>query len=133
MSGSGMIISYEELRILLYNRGFRSSKGILMPDEQVTDEQVLQDMNKLAARGRIEAKGDYFEFSEEAIQIAEAIGAPLSSYYFEDAHTGQLYYCYFKEGLVVIAENNLNKKNTLRIRSYTPAQFSAWREELEKE
>lgn len=38
MDAQTILISYDELKILLYNRGFRSCEGILMPDEERSDE-----------------------------------------------------------------------------------------------
>ena len=47
MNDPGMIISYDELKILLYNRGFRSCSGILMPDDKRSDDEIIQAMNKM--------------------------------------------------------------------------------------
>ena len=121
------------MKILLYNRGFRSCEGILMPDEERSDEEVLQAMNKLAVRGMIVAKEEYFAVTPETAKMVDLIGAPDSSYSFSDENTGQVYYCYISEHLVIVSENYWKKKETLRLRQFTPAEFSIWREELEGE
>ena len=132
MSNSpGIIISYEELKILLYNRGFRSCNGILMPDRELSDEEILQAMNKLALRRMIEARKDYFVISPETAAIVDAIGNPESSYPFIDPDTGQIYYCYLTQDMVVVTQVDWNRKETLRINRYTPEEFRNWREELE--
>lgn len=133
MSDPGIIISYDELKILLYNRGFRSCKGILMPDRPVSDDEVLRTMNKLALKGMIIAEEDYFVINPELVQIIDLIGDPASSYSFSNPESGQLYYCYISEQQIVVSENYWKKKDTLLLRKFTPAEFIAWREELERE
>ena len=133
MEEPGIIISYDELRILLYNRGFRSCKGILMPDRKMSEEEVLRTLHKLEGRGMIEAGDEYFTISSEMQHIADLIGAPESSYAFSDNLTGQTYYCYLSQELVVVTQNDWNRKNTLIIKRFTPDEFNSWREELEKE
>lgn len=129
----GIIISYEGLKILLYNRGFCSCKGILMPDRKFSDEEILQAMNNLALRRMIEAREDYFVISPETAAIVDVIGNPESSYPFSDPETGQIYYCYLTQKMVVVTQVDWNRKETLRISRYTPEEFRNWREELESE
>ena len=130
MDGQTILISYDELKILLYNRGFRSCEGILMPDEERSDEEVLQAMNKLANRGVIVAKEEYFAVSPETAQMVDLIGAPDSSYSFSDEKTGQVYYCYLSDEMVVVTSKYWNKKDMLRIRPFTPEEYRIWREEI---
>ncbi len=130
---AGIIISYDELKILLYNQGFRSCNGILMPDDPRTDEEILRTMYKLSGRGMIENRGDHFVISEEMARITELIGAPQSSYSFCDGESGQIYYCYLSQDLVVVTQNDRSRKDSLIIRRFTPEEFTVWREELERE
>ena len=81
----------------------------------------------------IEAGDEYFTISSEMQHIADLIGAPESSYAFSDNLTGQTYYCYLSQELVVVTQNDWNRKNTLIIKRFTPDEFNSWREELEKE
>ena len=133
MNDPGMIISYDELKILLYNRGFRSCIGILMPADQRSDKEILLAMNKLAQKGIIIAQEDAFVIDSNWIAVIDLIGRPDSSYSFTVPETGQLYYCYIAENLIVVTEKYWKKKDTLLLRRFTPAEFQAWREELEKE
>ena len=131
ISSPGIIIRYEELKILLYNRGFRSCSGILMPDTEFSDEEILQAMNSLALRGMIEAREDYFVITPETAALIDIIGNPDSSYPFTDPESGQVYYCYLTRDAVVVTQMDWNRKETLRINRFTPEEFSSWREELE--
>ena len=133
MEAPGIIISYDELRILLYNRGFRSCKGILMPDRKMSEKEILQILHKLEGRGMIEAGDEYFTISREMQRIVDLIGAPESSYAFSDSLTGQTYYCYMSHELIIVTLNDRNRKKTLVIKKFTPDEFNTWREELEKE
>lgn len=130
MDAQTIMVSYDELKILLYNRGFRSCEGILMPDEERSDEEVLQAMNKLAVRGMIVAKEEFFAVSPETAQMVDLIGAPDSSYSFSDEKTGQVYYCYLSDEMVVVTSKYWNKKDMLRIRTFTPEEYRIWREEI---
>lgn len=133
MNDPGMIISYDELKILLYNRGFRSCSGILMPDDKRSDDEIIQAMNKLAQKGIIIAGDELFTIAPDWIAVIDVIGKPDSSYSFTDPESGQLYYCYISENLVVVTQNYWKKKNTLLLRKFSPTAFNVWREELEKE
>ena len=131
MDGQAIIISYDELKILLYNRGYRFCEGILMPDNEISDEEVLRAMNKLALRGMIIAKEDSFAISHETAQMVDLIGRPNSSYSFSDEKTGQVFCCYLSDEMVVVTENYWKRPDTLRIRIFTPEEFRIWREESE--
>ena len=130
MNDPGIIISYDELRILLYNRGFRSCNGILMPDRAMSDEEVLQTLNKLALRGMIRAEEEHFVIEPETARIVDLIGDPAGSYSFSDPETGQVYYCYLSDEMVVVTSKYWNKKDMLRIRTFTPEEYRIWREEI---
>lgn len=131
MNSPGIILSYDELRILLYNRGFRTCNGIFMPDRKMSDEEVIQTLNSLSLRGMIRAEGDHFVIEPETAGIIDLIGDPAGSYSFSDPETGQVFFCYISERQVIVSENYWKKKDTLRLRVFTPAEFSAWREEME--
>ena len=90
-------------------------------------------MNKLAQKGIIIAGDELFTIAPDWIAVIDVIGKPDSSYSFTDPESGQLYYCYISENLVVVTQNYWKKKNTLLLRKFTPAAFNVWREELEKE
>lgn len=96
----------------------------------MTREEVLQAMNKLAVRGMIVAKEEYFAVTPETAKMVDLIGAPDSSYSFSDENTGQVYYCYLSDEMVVVTSKYWNKKDMLRIRTFTPEEYRIWREEI---
>ena len=63
-------------------------------------------------------------------QMVDLIGAPDSSYSFSDEKTGQVYYCYLSDEMVVVTSKYWNKKDMLRIRTFTPEEYRIWREEI---
>lgn len=130
MNDPGIIISYEELRILLYNLGFRTCSGILLPDRKLSDEEVVQVLNRLVQRGMIYVEEDHFVIESKTAEMVKMIGNPTGSYPFTDPETGQVYYCYISQDKVVVSEKYWKKKDTLRLRVFTLAEFSIWREEI---
>ena len=50
MKSDGIILTYEELQILLFNRGYRQIEGIEMPEGIFDEEKILRIMQKMAER-----------------------------------------------------------------------------------
>ena len=42
-----ILLSFNEMRILLYNMGFKSVRGILMPREEFRREEIIRSMHHM--------------------------------------------------------------------------------------
>ena len=48
-----ILLSFDEMRILLYNMGFKSIRGILMPREEFRREEIIRSMHHMSLHGMI--------------------------------------------------------------------------------
>lgn len=46
-----IILTFDEIRILLYSQGFRTCEGIYMPEKEYTEKEILRAMHHMAKRG----------------------------------------------------------------------------------
>lgn len=46
-----IILTFDEIRILLYSQGFRTCEGIYMPEKEYTAKEILRAMHHMAKRG----------------------------------------------------------------------------------
>ena len=50
-ANEAILLTYDEIRILLYSQGYTACEGIYMPEKQFSAQEVLQTMHRLAGRG----------------------------------------------------------------------------------
>lgn len=46
-----IILSFDELRILLYSQGFRRCEGVYMPEKDFSQENIINALDKLEKNG----------------------------------------------------------------------------------
>ena len=51
----GILLTFDEIRILLYGMGVSEIDGVYMPEKAFTEEEILSAMQHLSASGLIEA------------------------------------------------------------------------------
>lgn len=54
--GGALILTFDEIRILLYSLGFTSCEGIYMPQKEFTPSEVLKAVHSLERRGLLTAE-----------------------------------------------------------------------------
>lgn len=128
-----LLLSYDEIRILLYSQGFRKCEGVFMPQHEYTQKEILETMNALSQRKLIRAEGDAFSISDEMHRMLEVIGNPGGTFILRTVPGGPSYYCYVVPDTVVVSEKYFRKKDTLRLRMFTPQAFTDWKEQVEND
>lgn len=123
-----LILSFDELEILLYSRGFRQIKGIKMPEKDFSAREVVQALAHLTENGIICAGEEAFRIREDVIDVLEIIGNPVSVSFLEAFGGRPACSCYFAPGCVVITQLHEFKEKTLRIMTFTEDEFAAWKE-----
>ena len=125
-----LLLTFDELEILLYARGFREINGIRMPEKEFDREDVLHAVMHLQEEGLIKTEGEIFRFREDVTIIVDAIGRPVSYAVLNPGPEYPVFACYFVPGRVVTTELHEYRDKTLRIRTYTMEEFAAWKEGL---
>lgn len=84
-----------------------------------------------------------FQIRPDILQIVLIMGAPVKTLIYrqgeslpgfsEEYHNGREYFCYIVPDQILIVDRDWTRTDMLRIRKMSPAEFSRWEEEREKE
>ena len=69
-----ILLSFNEMRILLYNMGFKSVKGILMPREEFRREEIIRSMHHMSLHGMICFTEEGFQIRPDLEELLRVIG-----------------------------------------------------------
>lgn len=126
-----MLLTFDELELLLYVRGFREINGIRMPEKDFTAVEVLLAEKHLLEEGLLETRGELFAVREDVAKIVDALGSPVSYSVLAPGPEYPMFACYYIPGCYVTTELHEHREKTLRIRSFDEAEFAVWKEEME--
>lgn len=128
MMEHGILLSFDELRILLYSMGIRSLEGIYMPEKEFSEMEIIQALRHMSGNGLILAENGQFSIREDLLQILEVMGHPAGTLVYSPKDgSAQEYFCYMVPGRVTVSERYWKKKDTLKLRLLTEDEFKAWR------
>ena len=152
-----IILSFDELRILLYSQGFRRCEGVYMPEKDFSQENIINALDKLEKNGLLTIEkadiaaeslplvfGDEDDNSPDADDLPEEefyirsdlllmldiIGAPDAT---EILHAGEKrkLFCYYSERGIVVSEKYPGRRECVRLTYYDPDEFEKWRAGME--
>lgn len=124
-----LILSFDEMRILLYNIGFRQIDGILMEEKVFSGEEVLLAMKHLYENGLICAGEEAFFIREDVRAALEVIGNPDKVLKMRGKTGKPSYACYYSEEMAVVTQMYEKRKEAIRIMTFTVSEYQEWREE----
>ena len=128
----GYILSFDEIRILLYGMGVCMVEGVYMQEKSFTDTEIIQALHHMARRGLILSAGERFCIREDLRKALEVMSRPEETFTWSTKEEGsQEYFCYVVPGQVAVSERYWKKKDTLKLRLFTTAGFEAWKEQAE--
>ncbi|WP_418752140.1 hypothetical protein [Frisingicoccus sp.] len=131
---TGVILSFNEFRVLLYGMGMRSIDGIYMEDEICTDEEVIRALQHMSEQGIIEnVENEAFVLNEEIRRMLEIIGNPENTQIYRPGETqdGPEFYCYVTKEHIVVSERYWKKKAALKLRLFSAETFRIWKEQMD--
>lgn len=129
----GKILTFDELRILLFACGIKEINGVFMPEKVFTEEEVLSALHHMAEREIIRAEETDFTIREDIREILHIMGHPENAFVWSPKEGSILedeYYCYIVSGKVVVSEQYWKKKETVKLRMFSLEDFDKWREEM---
>ncbi|MCB6415384.1 hypothetical protein LI221_09970 [Faecalimonas umbilicata] len=127
----GILLTFDELRILLYGMGVREIEGIYMPEKTFQKEEILFAMHHMAEAGFIEAGEEKFRVREDVRTLLETMAYPEQTEIFHPGGSeGPAFFLYEKEETVVVSQQFFQKKDTLRLSVFGRKEFEQWREEI---
>jgi hypothetical protein len=126
-----LVLTFDEISILLYSRGYRQISGIKMPERDHTAPEIIYALKHMTDDGIVTAGEEAFRLRDDVAKIIDAIGNPVSVSMKESRNGHPAYSCYFTTGYVVVTQLHEFKERTLRITSFTEEEFVSWSEEIE--
>ncbi len=123
MMDHDILISFQEIRILLYVRGVREIEGIYMPEHKYTDQEVVDSLHGMVKNKFIRVENEKFVLREDLEKILEIMSQAKESFILDP------YFCYEWEGFIVVCERYWRKKDMLRIQMFTLEEFQTWKYE----
>lgn len=137
MVEAGIILSFDEFRILLYSMGIQTVEGIYMPEKKFSVQDIIQALHHMSVRGIIVAEQDAFTIRKDLLKILEIVGNPGQTIIWRPDITDEVvvaskqqYFCYIAQEQVVVSERYWKKKDTLKLRRFTKKEFEQWRKQV---
>lgn len=142
-----VMLTFDEVRILLYSLGFTKCEGIYMPEKEFSAEAILRTMHKLSSRGilNVHTSGEkpQFVIKPALRRMLVTMGAPAGTFIFRpgegipgfsaELNNGPEYFCYMVPDYCLVAERDWTRKDSLRLRAMKPDEFQDWQKERELE
>lgn len=126
----GIILTFDEIRILLYGLGKTGIEGVWMPEKEFTEQDVLYAMHHLSKAGFIIAQDDRFIMREDVRRIIEIAAAPdATEIWTPCGEQGPSYFLYYAGESVVVSERFWRKKDTVRYALLSVEEFRRFRQE----
>lgn len=126
----GVLLTFDEIRILLYGMGVSEINGVYMPEKEFTGEEVLAAIQHLSASGLIKAGEEKFLIREDIRKLLEIVSFPeWTDIWKPRGEEGPAYFLYFSEDRIVVSERFWRRKDTLRLTGFEREEFERWREE----
>jgi len=123
------ILSFDELRVLLFSLGFDKNEGILMKEKNFSESEVLQIMHQLSQKELIVFAEDSLEVVPELKEYLNVIGRPEYSEIVTGAD-GHEYYVYLGTDHAVVTDRYWQKKDAIRLSGMSFEQYREWRENV---
>lgn len=123
------ILSFDELRILLYSLGFEKNEGILMEEKEFSKNDTLWTLHHLSRKNLIVFEDAGFKVNEELKSYLNVIGRPESAEIIS-GEDGRQYYIYFGTHHAVVTDRYWQRRNAIRISGMSLEQYKEWRESI---
>lgn len=128
---TGILLTFDEIRILLYSMGVVRIEGVYMPEKNFSEKEIISAMHHMAAAGFIEAGEERFLLREDIRRLLEIMAAPARTDIWRPrGEGGPAFFLYWKGEQVVVSEQFFRKKETLRLSIFDQAALEKWMEEF---
>lgn len=127
---NGILLTFDEIRVLLYGMGVSQIEGIYMPEKVFCESEILEVLKHLSDVGFIEAGEEKFLIREDVRAILEVMASPeRTDIWRPRGEEGPAFFLYRKGTQVAASEMFLRKKDMLRLSLMEAEAFETWREE----
>lgn len=154
-----IILTFDELRILLYSQGYRRCEGVYMPCKDFAPEDIIEALRKLEQNGLLtvdkaapaaqalplvfgdepdnpkddaDSPDEEFYIRSDLLKMIHIMGDPGATEILRTDHEHRVF-CYYSEQGIVVSERYHGRKECVRLTYYDAEEFAGWRAELEEE
>lgn len=120
----GILLTFDELQILLYSCGVKEWEGIVIPGQPSTEQDVLHAIHHLTQKGIITEKAGTFTIRGDVKEMLRVMGSPKRT---EILEFQQEYFCYEDGQIVVVSERYWKRKSTIKLRLFEQQEFQKWK------
>lgn len=149
-----IILTFDELRILLFSQGERSCEGVFMPRKIFSPEIIINALDVMNKNGLLiydesrsnqeslpavlgddedadGSQGEKYTIREDLLDMLEIIATHTGSEIIE-IESGRKLFCYYSEKGILTSEKCINRKDSVRLTQYTTDSFSEFRKAFEE-
>ncbi len=153
-----IVITFDELRILLYSQGFRRCEGVYMPEKDFSQQDIIRALQKLGENGLLmvgkaepeaealplvfnadpadeeevaEKPEEEFFIRNDLLEMIRIIGEPDGTEIMRVDPQTRIF-CYYSERGIVTSQRYPGRKEYLRLTVYSSEEFEKWRSEFEE-
>ena len=153
-----IVITFDELRILLYSQGFRRCEGVYMPEKDFSQQDIIRALKKLEESGLLmvgkaepqadalplvfntdpeeEEEGpgileEEFFIRNDLLEMIRIIGEPDGTEIMRIDPRTRIF-CYYSEKGVVTSQRYPGRIEYVRLTAYSAEEFEQWRDEFEE-
>ena len=123
------ILSFDELRVLLFSLGFDKNEGILMNEKTFTESEVLFTLHHLTQKSLLSVNEESFEMIPELKKYLTIIGKPESTQVIS-GEDGREYFVYFGTEEAAVTERYWQRKDAIRITGMPLETYREWRQSI---
>lgn len=133
---TGVLFTFDELKVLLYGMGVRTMEGIYMGETPLKDREIIVALHQMSLRGVIAVEqdgteGDGFSIRQDVRQMLEIMAYPEETFVWEiQQFGGPEFFCYRKDEHVVVSERYWRKKDALKLRVFSEEEFEQWKGQI---
>lgn len=128
-----LVLTFDELEILLYNLGFRQVYGVRMPEKEFTEAEVLTAMHRLAAAGHVTAEDDGFVYDDGLRRTLLTMGDPAATFVVTYGEEERQAFCYEGKDRMVLSQLHDARPRCLLIRDFRKNAFRKWLKDMDAE
>ena len=125
------LLSFREIMILLQGIGYKTTIGIAMTEEILSEEELVTTLYEMAEKGILETKGEEFLVDRQIGEMMLCMGEPERFFEFvpgEEELPG--YFCYERNGYILITQLFPRKKDTLKLTLLELSEYERWKERM---
>ena len=126
---SGIVLTGQQLGILLQSMGTWEIEGICVPMERATDEETVLLIHTMVRQGILEVRENRFAIEKTLGEMLVCMVTASQKFPLEFSD-GQFFFCYPKDDSILLTSLYQRKRNALKLTMMNKIEYGEWKEEM---